>query len=72
MGLSLYLLGIILTLFVLFAVLIARSDESKTYENIDIENGIVLNVAFMFKLVMSAFIVIRKKIKLLINNYNLD
>ena len=37
MGLSLYLLGIILTLFILFAVLIGRSDENKTYENLDIE-----------------------------------
>ena len=37
MGLSLYLLGIILTLFILFAILIARSDEIKTYENLDIE-----------------------------------
>ena len=37
MGLSLYFLGIIVTLFILFAVLIARSDNTKTYENLDIE-----------------------------------
>ena len=37
MGLSLYFLGIIVTLFIVFAVLIARSDNTKTYENLDIE-----------------------------------
>ena len=37
MGLSLYFLGIIVTLFIVFAFLIARSGNRKTYENLDID-----------------------------------
>ena len=37
MGLSLYFLGLIVIFFIVFAVLIARSHNNKTYENLDID-----------------------------------